>query len=252
MNAFYLVPPLFFAIAFVFSMLGMGGSQLYIPILFWMGMDFKTEAVPLGMLLNLVNSGSAAVTYGRKGLIAWRIAIPFAVAMIAFAPLGVYLNIQLPVKPLLIFFALFTAAAAVLMLSGWKPIRGEFSNRGRVLLGLTSGSVLGIVAGLIGRGGGSFVVPLLYMTGLDARVAAATSALVVTGSGLSSFISHLATAAQAQWGIWIATVVAVLLGSQLGSRLMAGRMKSRAIKQVFGVVLLGVAALIIVKDVILA
>ena len=55
MSIFYLVPPLFFVIAFVFSMLGMGGSQLYIPILFWMGMDFKTEAIPLGMLLNAAN-----------------------------------------------------------------------------------------------------------------------------------------------------------------------------------------------------
>ena len=42
MNTLYLAPPIFFAIAFVFSMLGMGGSQLYIPILMWMGMDFKT------------------------------------------------------------------------------------------------------------------------------------------------------------------------------------------------------------------
>jgi uncharacterized membrane protein YfcA len=247
----YFAPPIFFAIAFVFSMLGMGGSQLYIPILFWMGMDFKTEAVPLGMLLNLVNSGSATITYGRKGLIAWRIAIPFAVTMIAFAPLGVWLNIQLPVKPLLIFFALFTASAAVLMLSGWKPKRGKLSNRANVILGLTAGSVLGLIAGLFGRGGGSFVVPLLYIIGLDARVAAATSALTVTGSGLSSFVSHLVTAAQPQWTIWMATVVAVLLGSQLGSRLMADRMKPRAIKLVFGWVLLGVAALIIVKDVIL-
>jgi len=252
MNLLYLTPPIFFAIAFVFSMLGMGGSQLYIPILFWMGMDFKTEAVPLGMLLNLVNSSSAAITYGRKGLIAWRLAIPFAVTMIAFAPLGVWFNIQLPVKPLLVFFALFTAAAAVLMLSGWKPKRGELSNRGRVILGLAAGSVLGIVAGLIGRGGGSFVVPLLYIAGLDARMAAATSALVVTGSGISSFVSHLATAAQPQWGIWLAAVIAVLLGSQLGSRLMADRMKPRVIKLVFGWVLLGVAALIIVKDVFLA
>jgi hypothetical protein len=216
-----------------------------------MGMDFKTEAVPLGMLLNLVNSGSAAITYGRKGLIAWRVAIPFAVTMIAFAPLGVWLNIELPVKPLLIFFALFTAAAAGLMLSGWKPKRGGLSNRGRVLLGLVAGSLLGTTAGMIGRGGGSFVVPLLYIAGLDARMAAATSALVVTGSGISSFVSHLATAAQPQWGVWLATVVAVLLGSQLGSRLMADRMKPRAIKLVFGWVLLGVAALIIVKDVIL-
>ncbi len=251
MNTFYLIPPLFFAIAFVFSMLGMGGSQLYIPILYWMGLDFKTEAVPLGMLLNVVNSSSAAVTYARKKLIVWPVAIPFAVAMIAFAPLGVWLNVQLPVKPLLLFFALFTAAAAVLMLSGWKPKRGGMSPKGRAVLGLTAGSGLGLTAGLIGRGGGSFVVPLLYIAGLEAKNAAATSAFVVTCSGSSSFISHLATAARPQWAVWLGSVVAVLLGSQLGSRLMAGRLKSRAVKRIFGVVLLGVAALIIVKDVIL-
>ena len=159
MNVLYLAPPIFFVIALVFSMLGMGGSQLYIPILLWMGMDFKTEAVPLGMLLNVVNSASAAVTYGMKHLIAWRVAIPFAVTMIAFAPLGAWLNIQLPVKPLLIFFALFTAAAALLMLSGWRPKRGELSARGRLALGLVAGSILGTIAGLIGRGGGSLWCP---------------------------------------------------------------------------------------------
>jgi len=74
---------------------------------------------------------------------------------------------------------------------------------------------------------------------------------VVTRSDVSSFISHLATAAQPQWGIWIACIVAVLIGSQLGSRLMAERIKSRAVKRIFGWVLLGVAALIIVKDVVL-
>ena len=232
-------------------MLGMGGSQLYIPILYWLGMDFKTEAIPLGMLLNLVNSGSAAIIYGRKKLIAWGVAVPFAAAMVLFAPLGVWLNVQLPVKPLLLFFALFTAAAAILMLSGWKPKRGALTKRGRVILGLSAGSALGTIAGLIGRGGGSFVVPLLYIAGLDAKMAAATSSLVVSASGLSSFISHLATAANPQWSVWIATVLAVLLGSQLGSRLMADRLKSRAIQLVFGWVLLGVAALIIVKDVIL-
>jgi uncharacterized membrane protein YfcA len=251
MNLLYLAPPIFFVIAFIFSMLGMGGSQLYIPILYWMGMDFKTEAIPLGMLLNVVNSSSAAITYGRKKLIAWGVAIPFAVSMIIFAPLGVWLNVQLPVKPLLIFFALFTAAAAILMLSGWKPKRSDMSPRGRIILGLTAGGGLGTVAGLIGRGGGSFVVPLLYIAGLEAKMAAATSAFIVTCSGVSSFVSHLATAAQPQWGVWIATVLAVLLGSQLGSRLMAERMKSRSVKLVFGWVLLGVAALIIIKDVIL-
>ena len=251
MNTFYLAPPIFFVIAFVFSMLGMGGSQLYIPILYWMGMDFKTEAVPLGMLLNVVNSGSAAFTYWRKNLIKWNVAVPFAISMILFAPLGVWLNVQLPVKPLLVFFALFTAAAAILMLSGWKPETGEMTPRKRILIGLSAGGGLGTVAGMIGRGGGSFIVPLLYMVGLEAKFAAATSSFVVTCSGVSSFVSHLATAANPNWGVWISTVLAVFLGSQLGSRLMAGKMKSRSIKQVFGWVLLGVAALIIIKDVIL-
>jgi len=251
MDILYVAPPIFFVIAFVFSMLGMGGSQLYIPILYWLGMDFKTEAIPLGMLLNVVNSGSAAIIYERKQLIAWPVAVPFAVAMIVMAPVGVWLNVKLPVKPLLVFFALFTASAATLMLSGWKPKQGGMSATGRVILGLSAGGGLGLIAGLIGRGGGSFVVPLLYIAGLEAKLAAATSAFVVTCSGLSSFVSHIALAAQPQWGVWIACMLAVLLGSQIGSRLMAGRLKSRAVKQIFGWVLLGVAGLIIVKDVIL-
>jgi uncharacterized membrane protein YfcA len=230
-------------------MLGMGGSQLYIPILYWMGMDFKTEAIPLGMLLNVVNSSSAAVTYARHKLINWPVAVPFGVAMIALAPVGAWLNVELPVGPLLAFFAVFTASAALLMLSGWKPKRGELSPRGRVILGLTAGSVLGLIAGLIGRGGGSFVVPLLYIAGLDPQAAAATSALVITGSGLSSFVSHLATAASPDWGIWGLSVITVLAGSQLGSRFMSTRLDPKRLKTVFGLVLLGVAALIM-KDVV--
>jgi uncharacterized protein len=249
MNALSFIPVIFFAISFVFSMLGMGGSQLYIPILFWMGMDFKTEAIPLGMLLNVVSSTSAATTYARERIIAWRVAIPFAATMIAFAPVGVWFNLHLTVRSLLLFFALFTAAAALLMLSGWKPARKEMTPSGTTALGLFSGSILGLTAGLIGRGGGSFIVPLLFIAGLETRIAAATSAFVVTCSGLSSFTAHIAGAATPDWFIWITTVMSVLLGSQLGSRFMAKRMKSRALKMVFGGVLLAIAVLIIVKDV---
>lgn len=251
MNAAYWIPPLFFAIAFVFSMLGMGGSQLYIPILFWSGMDFKTQAVPLGMLLNVVNSSTAAATYARKRLINWHVAVPFAATMVLFAPVGAWLNVQLPVKPLLVFFALFTAAAALLMLSGWKPRGAELSMRGRVLLGLIAGSLLGLTAGLIGRGGGSFVVPLLYISGLEPHIAAATSAFVVTGSGLSSFVSHVAAAAQPDWLIWGTSALGVFIGSRLGSRFMSTRLNPRRLKRLFGYLLLGVSALILVKDVFL-
>ena len=248
MDLLFITPILFFFIAFVFSMLGMGGSQLYIPILFWLGMDFKTQAIPLGMLLNVVNSSSAAVTYGKKKLIDWKVALPFGLAMVLFAPLGTWLNINLPTKPVILIFALFTATAAVLMLSGWKPKRGEFSSKERKILGISGGSVLGLFAGLIGRGGGSFVVPLLYIAGLGAKTAAATSAFVVTCSGTSSFLSHIFTAAQPNWSIWILCVFSVLIGSQLGSHLMATKLKSKYVKIIFGTVLLGIAIILVLQN----
>ena len=108
--------------------------------------------------------------------------------------------------------------------------------------------VLGLFAGLIGRGGGSFAVPLLYIAGLEAKAAAATSAFVVTCSGGSSFISHIFTAAQPNWGIWILCVFSVLIGSQLGSRLMAAKLKSGHIKTMFGTLLLGIAAALIIQS----
>ncbi len=232
-------------------MLGMGGSQLYIPILFWLGMDFKTQAVPLGMLLNVVNTSSASFTYARKGLINWRVAIPFGLTMIAFAPLGALVNTTLPAEALILFFALFTATAAILMLAGRKPKESMVgTHQSRMILGLSGGSALGFIAGLIGRGGGSFVVPLLYLAGIEAKTAAATSALVVTCSGLSSFASHILMKAEAVWDIWVLSALAVLAGSQLGSRFMASRLNPGQVRKVFGIVLLGISATLILKDVI--
>jgi uncharacterized membrane protein YfcA len=252
MDTTYLAPLIFFFIAFVFSMVGMGGSQLYIPILFWLGMDFKPEAIPLGMLLNVVNSSSAALTYGRRRMIDWRVALPFGAAMIILAPFGTWLNVSLPTKPVIVIFALFTATAATLMLSGWRPAPGGLSPRGHLILGVSAGGVLGFFAGLIGRGGGSFVVPLLYIAGLEAKIAAATSALVVTCSGSSSFLSHIATAAEPRWGLWLLCAAGVLAGSQAGSRVMAEKLPAAAVRLIFGWVLLGVATLLIIKDVALA
>jgi uncharacterized membrane protein YfcA len=248
---YLVIVPAFFTIAFVFSMLGMGGSQIYIPVLFWAGLDFKSAAIPLGMLLNVVNSSSAAVTYGRRRLIDWRIGLLFGISMLVAAPFGAMTNQRVPARALIIVFAAFTAVAGILMWFGRQP-RQRLKGGQRTAVGLLGGAGLGFVAGLIGRGGGSFVVPLLYMAGVEAKTAAATSALAVTFSGTSSLATHLATAARPDWPLWGGCVVAVFFGSQAGSRVMAGRMRSASLKKVFSIVLLGVAATLIVKDVLLA
>jgi len=87
---------------------------------------------------------------------------------------------------------------------------------------------------------------------MEAKAAAATSAFVVSCAGSSSFVSHIATAAQPDWALWIACAACVFVGSQMGSRVMADKLRPRAMQCVFGAALLGVAALIVIKDVLLA
>ena len=229
-------------------MLGLGGGQLYTPILFWLGMDFKTEVIPLSLALNLLTTSSASITYGLKKLMDWKVALPFGVAMALFAPLGTFLDLHLSTKPIIIIFAVFAAAAAILMLSGFKPKSGEISAKRRKILGLSGGSGIGFLTGLTGLGGGSFVMPILYSSGMDAKFAAAASAFAATAGGTSGFVSHMLTAAEPQWSIWAANIIAVTVGSQIGSRVMVAKLKSKTIKMLFGFVLLIVDVIIVIQN----
>ena len=243
-------PPLFLIISFLFSMLGMGGSQLYIPILYWFGMDFKHEAIPLGLLLNVATSSSAVSTYWRHDLIRVRLAIPFATAVVISAPVGALLNFRVSTRVVIAVFALFTLAGAIIAMSNWRPKRKVESRRAELILGVTAGSLLGLLVGFAGRGGGAMVVPILLISGLEPKEAAATSSFIVTCSAISGFLGHLPKAHFYPL-VTAGTLLAVLTGSQLGSRLMASRMRPRGVRYVFGGVLLMVAVLLL-KDVLMS
>jgi uncharacterized membrane protein YfcA len=230
-------------------MLGMGGAQLFIPILFWMGLDFKTEAIPLGIMLSLASSFSATFIYRKKNLIDWHIAIPFGLAMVVGAPLGTWVNVVISTRSVIIFFSVLTILGALVMLSGWTPKKKVMTPAGKLILGIFGGVGLGFDAGLIGRGGGAMVVPLLVLFGVGAKTAAATSMFVVICSTTSSLISHLVAGAHPLWGLWVACGVAVALGSNLGARFMSGRMKPRGVRVAFGIVLMIVAVILLVNDV---
>jgi len=233
-------------------MLGMGGAQLYIPILFWMGLDFKAEAIPLGIMLSLVSSLSATLIYFRRRMIDWHIAIPFGLAMVVGAPLGTWVNVVISTRSVIVFFSILTIMGALVMLSGWTPKKKLMTPAGKLFLGIFGGVGLGFDAGLIGRGGGAMVVPLLVLFGVGAKTAAATSMFVVICSTTSSLVSHIIAGAHPIWALWAACAAAVVTGSNLGARFMSGKMKPRGVRVAFGIVLLIVALILLIKDVWLA
>jgi uncharacterized membrane protein YfcA len=102
------------------------------------------------------------------------------------------------------------------------------------------GTVAGFLGGLLGVGGGNFILPVLNWLGLDAKVAAGTTALVVVFSSLSGFLGHATMSSLDPWFIGIMAVMAAA-GSIVGSQLMKTKISSWQLKKVIGLLLLLIA-----------
>jgi len=92
----------------------------------------------------------------------------------------------------------------------------------------------------LGLGGGFIIAPILMWLGYRTKEAAATTAYVVTFSSLSGYLGHVA---EGHFNVLFTAMVvtAVIIGSQLGGSFMSGKAKTKWVKQLYAVVLLGVA-----------
>ncbi len=235
-------------LAFIFSMLGLGGAMLYVPLFHIFGFDFKAVAIPTALLLNMISTVSASSVYLRSKMVDVKGAVPLIVSAFIGAPVGAYLTKMVPTGVLILLFAIFMVFVGGRMLfTADRPEQaGAAEARNRFLLIGTGGFIIGLIAGLLGVGGGFLFVPLMLAIGYPAKRAAATSSFVVIFSSFSGFAGHVA-AGHFNWPLMISTAVAVLIGSQIGAKVMKEKMKARWIKQLYAIVLLVVAAELLLK-----
>lgn len=84
-------------------------------------------------------------------------------------------------------------------------------------------------------------MPTLTLVGYSARLAAATNSVAVIVPSFSAFASHLGTA-RFDWPTVIVTSIACVIGSWLGARFTAGKVKSATLSRIFAVALILLAA----------
>ena len=230
-----------FFIAVIFSMLGLGGGIVYVPLFYWLGIDMLI-AIPTALLLNAVTSSSAAITYLRKRMVDLHTAAPFIIASTIGAPVGAYFTKFVSVNTLLWAFSFILVLAGARMIfskAGDKGNENKNENqdmKNSALVGISLGFIIGMVAGLLGIGGGVFIVPVLVALGFGMKRASATSGFIVIFSSVSGFLGHMGTG-NLNAELMIYTAIAAFIGGQVGSRLMYSKMRSRTIKQIFGIVL---------------
>ena len=180
----------FFIIAiasFVFAMLGLGGGMVYVPVLNWAGFDMVKVAIPLGLLLNGLNTALVLIPFARKKMVDWKGGAVMAITALIAAPLGAMTSEYVPVQTLKILFATMVLAAALrtLWASRLPEPQKMMSLKKRSMIGFFVGSFAGFTGGMLGLGGGFIVAPILMMMGYKTKEAAATTAMVVTFSSTS-------------------------------------------------------------------
>jgi uncharacterized protein len=227
-------------LVFVFSgllaMAGLGAAFLFVPLFYYLGVPLA-EATPTALLLNVVSLLFAAINYWRGKLINWRVGLPVLIAAVILSPVGARLTQFVDKTLLLGLFAAFLVFAGFMMLFYKAKKRDQSLSRGvEISASAGVGTVAGFLGGLLGVGGGNFILPVINWLGLDAKVAAGTTALVVVFSSLSGFLGHASLGGLDPLFIGIMAVMAAT-GSIAGSQLMKTRISSQQLKRIIGVLL---------------
>lgn len=233
---------LIFIVSTIFAMLGLGGGMLYVPIFHWLGLGLKDVVIPLGLLLNGLNTLIALIPYGRKRLVDWKGGLPMAISALVLSPIGAMVAPYVPNHLLLILFSLMVLVAAVRTL--WVANKAEadmtMSFAKRTLIGVIVAGAAGFIGGMLGIGGGFIISPMLMWIGYKTKQAAATTAYIVTFSSFSGFFGHM-THMTIQPSLLLVTVIAVIIASLAGSAFMANKAKPQWVKWFYGILLILVA-----------
>ena len=245
---FYLIISLIIlASSFLFSMLGLGGALIYVPVLKWAGFPVKEVAIPLALLLNGLTTIIALIAYFKHKLVDVKGGLAMTISAFLFAPVGAVVSDKLPVNILLILFAsaVLVAAGRMLFMSRKPEPKEIMSLKKRAIIGAIIGGFAGFMAGLLGIGGGFIMAPLLMWMGYETKKAAATSAFAVTFSSFSGFLGHAAQG-HFNWTLTIILAIAVVIGAYFGSNFLVNKAKTSIVKQIFAVVLFAIAIKIII------
>jgi uncharacterized membrane protein YfcA len=251
MTTLVLVLALSLLIGVSLGLLGGGGSILTVPILVYVAGLPAKEAIAASLFVVGVTSLAGVVSHARGGRVQWRTGLLFGLAAMAGAFTGGLLGGHIPGDWLLIAFALMMVATSLAMLRGRKD-KGSTSHRRadgglpltRILI---DGSVVGLVTGLVGAGGGFLVVPaLVLLGGLPMSVAVGTSLIVIAMKSFAGLAGYL-TSVTLDWPLVLGVTAAAVVGSLVGGRL-AGRVPEAALRQGFGWFVLVMGGFVLVQQ----
>jgi uncharacterized membrane protein YfcA len=241
MLTYFIAGIITFVFTTILTIAGVGAAFILIPVFLALGIPLLT-AMSTALLLNSVAMIFASISYAREKLIVFKTALPILIVAAALSPLGARTAEHLPRNVLLWLFVGFLVFAGSMMLFYKAKEREiEANTKKMVGYGVGVGSVAGYLGGLLGVGGGNFIVPVLVWLGFNPKKASATTAFIVIFSSLAGFLGHAALG-NIQVSLLVLCAIGSVAGALLGAYLLKKKLSGTQVKIVIGIILYFIAA----------
>jgi hypothetical protein len=241
----YILSLLFFVVAFAYTSIGLAGGTSYTALLAIFGIN--TLAIPMiSLTLNVFASSIGSFNFIRNKHARLNLILPFFISSIPMSYLGGALKVQ---KEIFYWLLLISLIIVALRIYVWEntTIKLNMGQTGKIILSLLSGSVLGLVSGIVGIGGGIYLIPLIIIFGLGTeKEAAACGAIFIWANSLSGLISRLQYN-MVDLSAYILPIIAVIAGSILGSFMGATKFSPKTMQKVLGIIIIFAIILLLRK-----
>lgn len=245
------------------GLIGGGGSILTVPVLVYLFGIEAFLATEYSLFIVGISSMFGSFSYYKKGLVDFKTAFIFGVPSI----ISIFLtrNFLLPLIPDEVFrirnfmvtkdIFLLLLFAGLMITASYKMIRKKVelkivtvpSQNNNTTLAVAEGSVVGVLTGLVGAGGGFMIIPaLVNLLKTPMKVAIGTSLVIISLNSLIGFFSSM-NHFKIEWDllatITTISIVGIIIGSQLSKKI-----DGKKLKPTFGWFILVMGIYIIIKE----
>ncbi|MBD3758596.1 MAG: sulfite exporter TauE/SafE family protein [Microbacterium sp.] len=231
------------------GLFGVGGGTVIVPMLVLLLRFDQRLAAGTSLAAIVPTAAVGVVSYAVHGSVAWIPALILAAGAVVGAQIGTWLLARLPQNALRWGFVAFLAVVIVMLFVVVPSRDAELALTLGSIIGLVAlGLFTGIMAGLLGVGGGVIVVPaLMFLFGTSDLIAKGTSLLMMIPTAVSGTVGNLrrgnvdllaaglvgvAACTTTAVGAWLATLMSPLVANILFAVFLAFIAVQMAVKAI--------------------
>lgn len=244
------------------GLIGGGGSILTVPVLVYLLGVEPVMATAYSLFIVGTTSLVGTVPKYRQGLVNLKTAVIFGIPsivavfitrkfLVPLIPAHIFsignLEITKPVLIMVLFALLMIVASYSMIKNGMNDTEKEQPQRFNYPMILLEGTVVGILTGLVGAGGGFLIIPALVLfSKLPMKMAVGTSLLIIAAKSLIGFTGDL-THYSMDWKLLLIVTAAAIAGIFTGN-MMNKKIPGERLKKWFGWFVLVMGIYIFVKE----